>query len=86
MENGNKRRTGKDVLLMVYRKIATCYGNDILEKLTEEETAVYYRNKKNRKKKEDRKAEVGAWIGSMVMVGTFFCFIVVYIIGGFINV
>ena len=40
MENGNKRRTGKDVLLMVYRKIATCYGNDILEKLTEEETAV----------------------------------------------
>ena len=85
MENGNKRRTGKDVLLMVYRKIATCYGNDILEKLTEEETAAYYRNKRNRKKKEDRKAEVGAWIGSMVMVGTFFCFIVVYIIGGFLQ-
>ena len=87
MENGNKRREGKDVLLMVYRKIAeTCQGYEVLERLTEEETAAYYRNKKNRKKKEDRKAEVGAWIGSMVMVGTFFCFIVVYIIGGFINV
>lgn len=71
---------------MVYRKIATCYGNDILEKLTEEETAAYYRNQRNRKKKKDRKAEVGAWLGSMVMVGTFFFFIVVYVLGGFINV
>lgn len=72
---------------MVYRKIAeTCQGYEVLERLTEEETAAYYRNKKNRKKKEDRETEVGAWIGSMVMVGTFFCFIVVYIIGGFINV
>ena len=57
---------------MVYRKIATHNGNDILEKLSEEETAVYYRNKRNRKKKEDRKAEVGAWLGSMVMVGFIF--------------
>ena len=68
---------------MVYRKIATCYGNDILEKLTEEETAVYYRNKRNRKKKEDRKAEVGAWIGSMVMVGSLFFFCISWIIRGF---
>lgn len=71
---------------MVYRKIATCYGNDILEKLTEEEMAAYYRNKKNRKKKEDRKAEVGAWLRSVVMAGTFFFFIAAYILGGFINV
>lgn len=71
---------------MVYRKIATCYGNDILEKLTEEETAAYYRNKKNRKKKEDREAEVGAWIGSMTMAGIFFFFIAAYILGGFLNV
>lgn len=70
---------------MVYRKIATCCGNDILEKLTEEETAVYYRNKQNRKKKEDRKAEVGAWIGSMIMAGSFFFFVAVYIIGGFLK-
>ena len=57
---------------MVYRKIATCCGNDILEKLTKEETAAYYRNKKNRKRKEDREAEVGAWIGSAMMVGFIF--------------
>lgn len=66
---------------MVYRKIATCYGNDILEKLTEEETEAYYRNKRNRKKKEDREAEVGAWIGSMVMVGFFFLMIFGWIAG-----
>lgn len=73
MENGNKRRTGKDVLLMVYRKIAeTCQGYEVLERLTEEETAAYYRNKQNRKKKEDREAEVGAWIGSAMMIGFIF--------------
>ena len=71
---------------MIYRKICTYAGNDILEKLTEEETAVYYRNKRNRKKKEERKVEVGAWLGSMVMVGSFFFFFAVYILGGFLNV
>lgn len=71
---------------MVYRKIAeTCQGYEILERLTEQETAVYYRNKRNRKKKEDRQAEVGAWIGSMVMAGSFFFSIVVYILGGFLK-
>lgn len=70
---------------MVYRKVCTHAGNDILEKLTEEETAVYYRNKQNRKKKEDRKAEVGAWIGSMIMAGSFFFFIAAYILGGFLK-
>ena len=66
---------------MVYRKIATCCGNDILEKLTEEETAVYYRNRRNRKRKEDREAEVGAWIGSALMVGFFFFMCVGWIAG-----
>lgn len=66
---------------MVYRKIATCYGNDILEKLTEEETAAYYRHKRNRKKKEDREAEVGAWLGSVLMVGFFFLMIFGWIAG-----
>lgn len=70
---------------MVYRKVCTYAGNDILEKLTEEEMAAYYRNKRNRKKKEDRKAEVGAWLGSMVMVGSFFFFFAVYILGGFLK-
>lgn len=82
MENGNKRREGKDVLLMVYRKIAeTCQGYEVLERLTEEETAAYYRNKKNRKKKEDRKAEVGAWLGSALMVGFFFFMVFGWMIG-----
>ena len=71
---------------MVYRKIAeTCQGYEVLERLTEEEIAAYYRNKKNRKKKEDRQAEVGAWVGSMVMTGSFFFFITVYILGGFLK-
>ena len=48
---------------MVYRKIAeTCQGYEILERLTEEEIAAYYRNKKNRKKKEDRQATIGAYV------------------------
>lgn len=68
---------------MVYRKITTYHGNDILEKLSEEETAAYYRNKERRKRKENRESEVGAWIGSMLMCGTFFLFIITYIIGGF---
>lgn len=67
---------------MVYRKIAeTCQGYEVLERLTEEETAAYYRNKKNRKKKEDRQAEVGAWIGSMLMIGFFVFLFLGYIAG-----
>jgi len=67
---------------MVYRKIAeTCQGYEILERLTEEEIAAYYRNKKNRKKKEDRQAEFGAWLGSSLMVGFFFFMVFGWIIG-----
>ena len=67
---------------MVYRKIAeTCQGYEVLERLTEEETAAYYRNKKNRKKKEDREAEVGALIGSVLMVGFFFFMVFGWMIG-----
>ena len=66
---------------MVYRKVCTHAGNDILEKLTEEEMAVYYRDRKNRKKKEDREAEVGAWLGSAMMVG-FFVFLVLGYMAG----
>lgn len=66
---------------MVYRKVCTHAGNDILEKLTEEEMAAYYRDRKNRKKKEDREAEVGAWLGSAMMVG-FFVFLVLGYMAG----
>lgn len=70
---------------MTYRKICTYQGNDILERLTVEEQAMLDRERHNRKKKEDREAEVGAWIGSMVMVGSFFFFVAVYILGGFLK-
>ena len=67
---------------MVYRKIAeTCQGYEVLERLTEEETAAYYRNKKNRKRKEDREAEVGAWIGSAMMVSFIFLMFFGWMIG-----
>ena len=68
---------------MVYRKIYTACGTEVLQPLSEQEQAVYYRNKQNRKKKEDRESVVGAWIGSMLMCGTFFFFIITYLIGGF---
>lgn len=66
-----------------YRKITTYCGNDILEKLTESEQRELDRKRKNRKRKEDRESEVGAWIGSMLMCGIFFFFIITYIVGGF---
>lgn len=68
-----------------YRKICTHCGNDILEKLTESEQYELDRRRRNKKQKEDRMVTVGAWIGSMVMVGTAFFFVAVYIIGGFLQ-
>ena len=58
--------------MATYRKICTYQGNDILERLTTAEQAVLDRDRRNRKKKEDREAEVGAWIGSAMMVGFIF--------------
>lgn len=81
MENGNKRREGKDVLLMVYRKIAeTCQGYEILERLTEEEMAAYYRNKKNRKKKENRQATISAYVFCALAGAVFFVMPVISIL------
>ena len=68
---------------MVYRKITTYHGNDILEKLSEEETAAYYRNKERRKRKENREAEVGAWTGSLLAACFFIGIFIVYIVGGY---
>ena len=53
---------------MIYRKIAAHNGNDILQPLSEAETAVYYSKKRNRKRKEDRQNTVAAYIGGFVMV------------------
>lgn len=64
-----------------YRKICTYAGNDILEKLTESEQYELDRKRRNRKKKEDREAEVGAWLGSALMAGFFFLMIFGWIAG-----
>lgn len=64
-----------------YRKICTYAGNDILEKLTESEQRELDRKRKNRKKKEDREAEVGAWLGSILMIVFFFFMCVSWMIG-----
>lgn len=53
---------------MIYRKIATHNGNDILQPLSEAETVVYYSKKRNQKQKEDRQNTVSAYIGGFVMV------------------
>ena len=53
---------------MIYRKIGTHNGNDILQPLSEPETAVYYSKKRNRKRKEDRQNTVSAYIGGFLMV------------------
>lgn len=68
---------------MVYRKIATYQGNDILEKLTESEQYEFDRRRKNRKRKENRETEVGAWIGSFIAVSFFIGIFIVYIVGGY---
>lgn len=64
-----------------YRKICTYAGNDILEKLSESEQRELDRKRRNRKKKEDREAEVGAWLGSALMAGFFFLMIFGWIVG-----
>lgn len=53
---------------MVYRKIGTHNGNDILQPLSEPETAVYYSKKRNKRQKEDRQNTVAAYIGGFLMV------------------
>lgn len=64
-----------------YRKICTYAGNDILEKLSESEQRELDRKRRNRRKKEDREAEVGAWLGSALMAGFFFLMIFGWIVG-----
>ena len=52
---------------MVYKKITTYSGNDILQPLSESETAVYYSKKRNKRQKEDRQNTVSAYIGGFLM-------------------
>lgn len=56
---------------MTYRKICTYCGNDILERVTEEELAVINRDRRNRKIREDREAVIGAFAFGIFAAGIF---------------
>lgn len=56
---------------MTYRKICTYCGNDILERVTEEELAVINRDRRNRKIREDREAVIGAFAFGILAAGIF---------------
>lgn len=56
---------------MTYRKICTYCGNDILERVTEEELAVINRDRRNRKIREDREAVIGAFAFGILASGIF---------------
>ena len=57
---------------MTYRKICTCEGNDILERLTAEEQAVLDRKRRNQKRKEDRQATISAYVFCALAGAIFF--------------
>lgn len=67
---------------MVYRKICTYAGNDILERLPEEELAAYYRNKRCQRKKWERKTEIGALGAGIIGVAFPLFLTVVYVLMG----
>lgn len=67
---------------MVYRKIATYNGNDILERLTQEELGAYYRNKRCQRKKWERKAEIGALGAGIIGVAFPLLLTIIYVLMG----
>lgn len=56
---------------MTYRKICTYHGNDILERVTEEEVAIIRRKRRDRRIKANREATVGAFVFGMLAAGIF---------------
>lgn len=67
---------------MVYRKIAMCNGNDILERLSEEELAAYYRNKRCQRKKWERKTAIGALGAGIIGVAFPLLLTIIYVLMG----
>lgn len=70
---------------MVYRRIHTACGSEILEPLSEIEQAIYRRDQKNKKRKSDREEEVSAYIAVLLFFGTIIFFIAAWIIFGYIG-
>ena len=68
---------------MVYRRIRTACGSEVLEPLSEIEQAIYKRNKQNKKQKRNREEEVSAYIAGLLFLGTIIFFIAAWIIFGY---
>lgn len=56
---------------MTYRKICTYCGNDILERVTEEEMAIIRRKRRNQKRKANREEALGACVFCVLAAGIF---------------
>ena len=68
---------------MVYRRIHTACGSEVLEPLSEVEQAIYRRDQKNKKLKSDREEEVSAYIAGLLFFGTIIFFIAAWVIFGY---
>ena len=68
---------------MIYRRIHTACGSEILEPLSEIEQAIYKRNKRNKKRKRNREEEVSAYIAGLLFFGTIIFFIAVWVVFGY---
>ena len=68
---------------MIYRRIYTACGSEVLEPLSEIEQAIYKRNKRNKKRKRSREEEVSAYIAGLLFFGTITFFVVTWVIFGY---
>lgn len=68
---------------MIYRRIRTACGSEVLEPLSEIEQAIYKRNKRNKKRKRSREEEVSAYIAGLLFFGTIIFFIAAWIVFGY---
>ena len=68
---------------MVYRRIHTACGSEVLEPLSASEYAIYRRNKRNKKRKRSREEEVSAYIAGLLFFGIIIFFIAAWIVFGY---
>lgn len=70
---------------MIYRRIRTACGSEVLEPLSEIEQAIYKRNKRNKKRKRSREEEVSAYMAGLLFFGTIIFFIAVWVVFGYVG-
>ena len=68
---------------MVYRRIHTACGSEVLEPLSASEYAIYKRNKRNKKRKRSREEKVSAYIAGLLFFGTIVFFVATWVIFGY---